>query len=299
MAYRRLLCSITAIMKKAFIIFSLLLYSSGLFGQVFDNYNWPFQVIYARNTSNQKSVQLNSLDYLNINDTIAVNGFISLVHYSGIPFEISSDTTITIKQLNNAVGSTKKRLANKAYRINIKPLYNSNAREGRKNLLSSRGACFDCNLDLAIINPPMTFSKPILYNEDLHIEWIPSNSKSYWVKLSDSQFNELITTKTDTNMAIIKNISQYHSNPNEHLIITIGDSLKTSRPAFLIKSTQKNYPFGQINTASAALILALRTEMFYLDLPEQTEAYYRLATELSEEEFFDEILQNYLERSKK
>lgn len=269
-----------------------------------NNYDFPFQVIYATESFRSSREQIDSLNFLSLNDTITVNekGLISLMHYSGLPIEFSGDTTFTVKLLNQIVsGDEKKRQANKHYRPNINLLYISNPRERRKERLSSRGACHDCNLNLYIINPPHHPSEPIHYSTELNIEWISSNSDNYDIKIFNMNLDTLAIFTAKTNKMCIENIDSLSKTAkNGFLLLSISDSVHTSSPV-LVKSFERkfDYPFGLVKNATAALILALKTEIFYQQLPEQTLAYYQLASELSEHAFFNRILSNYVSRSKK
>ena len=271
------------------------------FGQKINNdLILPFQILYAENTKNRMGQNVKSLDMVGIDEVLTIEngGTLSLVHYTGFPIEINNDTTLVVRHLQNAIVPVGKKEKKKKYletlvEPSIEHLFISKAIEGRKHKLQITGACMDCNFDLEIIYPPRFTEQTPNYSGDLCIKWRAADSNNYKVQMLNTSDRSYSSTKNE--LTIEDPMTE------KELVFMITDMTtgKNSGAFVFKKYVQESleYPYPcEIKKASFALMAGLYLELSPRDYFEEAEKYFILATNLSDRQFYKDMLDNFRKR---
>ena len=294
---------------RLFITLLLLAQFIATWGQKrYDDRNQPFQVIYAEHVENHAGKEISSLQMISIDEvlTLKQGGFLSMIHYFGYPIEFEGDTTIIIKEIQAQFDLLKEGKKKDKYsylrRPNIEYLFINDGRQGRKEKLSSTGACHDCNFDLEIIYPPKFRAAEVLFSDDLCLTWQSTDSKQYEVELQNVFDENVKTYSCSTNdLRISKHEIEALFEKESKLLVRIKDraTKKESNATFLRKfpSTIIDFPFPCMpEKATYALVAGFYMEMSHLDYNKEAEKYFKLATELPDKQFFKTMLDNFYKR---
>lgn len=275
-----------------------------------DDPDVPFQVIFAQKVSNNKGQVVSNLDLISIDEVLTIHkgGALGLMHYFGFPIELTGDTVIQMRELHNQfdllrTGKKKSKYKN-IHRPNIEYLFISNDKEADKARLSSMGACFDCGWELKIIYPPRHQSMQVFITDDLCMEWEPTGSDRYEIKL-ENEFGDSVAVFTSSTHTLRISVGDMNrlTGADPSLIMQIRD-MKTGKsrtdaiiqkfPSKLIDSPFECPP----QKATYALIAAFYMEFSRPIHNDEAEEYYKLATILSDNAFFKTMLDNYYKRQR-
>ena len=308
-SYIYVLCIILSWNMKGLIIILLIGQGIVTWGQKrYDDKNLPFQVIHSESVENSKGQEIKELDIIAIDEvlTIRQNGFLSMMHYFGFPLEISGDTVIKVKDIHTQFDLLNKRKKKAKYsyltRPNIEYLFLTDGKLGRKNKLSNTGACHDCNFGLEIIYPPQYKTSEVFVKGDLCLTWQPTSSKNYEIALTNV-FDEKVKTYTSTtnDLKIEENEIKLLMDKEKVLLFQIKD-LETNMTS--LQSILREFPSDLVEfpysctpeKATYALIAGFYLEMSRLDNNKEAGKYFKLATELSNREFYKTMLDNFIKR---
>lgn len=277
------------------------------------NEKFTFQVLYSDKVSARDGHQVKILDMISIEEllTVGKGGALTLVHTSGFPFEFVNDTTIVVRLLNDKINSERGKITKGRYEKkglvlppNIDYLFIKDPSLARKAKLSAMSFCFDCNTDLEIIYPPSLLDSKLFYSRDLCFAWKATASDNYQVDVAsiDGKSKQSFVTKTnsiaidsDQLKAIIKEGKSVHVN------ILDLDSGRFSGwllfKEFQIANLGYPYPCRPVS-ASYALMTGLYQEMLSITDIYDAEKYFVLATELSDRQFYRDMLSNFRDRRK-
>jgi len=274
----------------------------------YDDKNLPFQVVYAENVYNDEGQKVNNLQLIPVNEvlTIRQGGFLSMIHYFGFPIEFEGDTTINIEEIQTQFDllklGKKKWKYSELRRPSIEYLFIDDGKQGRKNKLSSTGACHDCNFDLDIVYPPKYKTSEIMFDNDLCIVWQSTNSNKYEVEVKN-MFDEKIKTYSSTTneLKIDKEEINALADKEKALFFRIKDiNSKNVSDVTIVRKFPLNtfdFPFSCApQKATYSLIAGFYLEMFPVDHIKEAETYFKLATELSDKQFFKTMLDNFNKR---
>jgi hypothetical protein len=272
----------------------------------------PFTILYAENTNNGLGRIVKSLETVDIDDVLTIQngGTLSLIHYTGFPIEINKDTTLVIRALQNAIVPVDEKKKKRVYsRTLVEPsiehLFISKAIEGRKHKLQITGACMDCSFNLEIIYPPRFVEQTLNYSGDLCIKWRPNTTESYKLSILNSPKDLIKTYSTTKNELTIKNEHlKGQSKLGNDLILIISDTVSRQSYGPLnfkeFSNDKLEYPYPcDIKKASYALMAGLYLELSPRDYFEEAEKYFILATNLSEKQFYKDMLDNFRKRREK
>jgi hypothetical protein len=276
------------------------------FGQttISDNSS-PFQVLYATETTNKEGQYLKSLDMVSIDEVLSIGkgGTLSLIHYSGFPIEINKDTSVTIRKLQEIleVPEESRKVKGKIVyptRPEIGRLFGSDRKSRRGNAVMS--ACHDCDLGLRIIYPPKNNKRRIRFEDQLCLKW-KSNSENYKIRITNI-FEELIDSLSVHNSELVLSSETLAKlfEKDDILLLKIEDiknpMLSGTVTLSKYSSTPLDFPYPcELTKATFALMTAFYLEMKPWDALDEAEKYYTLATELSKENFYIEILEKFKE----
>lgn len=294
-------------MKQFFLILFLLIQATTSYSQKGDDSkNLPFQVILADNVTDSRGRKVENLDLISINDqlTIGKGGILAMMHYSGFPIEIERDTIIKMIDLQKEFVLLKHDKKRDKYfmRPNIEYLFINDSKQGRKAKLGMTGACHDCNTLVEITYPPIISGGSVLTQANLCLEWESYESNSYQVDLKNLFDKNLKTYKLSGNTLFISEseIKELFDG-NEGLLISISNLTDEQNSMLLgikrFPSELIDFPFKcKPDKATYALITGFYMETSLLGNLAKSEEYFRLATELSDKDFFKEMLENFLKR---
>jgi hypothetical protein len=291
-------------MKYILFLAAASLYFSATAQIVVSNNSDPFQVLYASGAKNKVGNDLKSLDPISIDENISVSpgGSLALIHYSGWPIEIKNDTTISIKALQDILekpNEVKRKEGKTIYpmRPSIEKLFES-TRMLRRAKSSMRYACNDCGSGFRLTYPPM-IDRTVYFLDQLCVKW-ESPSTKYKIRIT-TMFDDFIDS-----LSIDKNEISFSGDDMKRLMGTedvllfkIDDIGRPMRNGTLLirkfSFPGVEFPFPcEIKNALHALMAAYYFEMVAYDSLPTAEKYYKLATQLSDDEFFKKMLNNFL-----
>jgi hypothetical protein len=289
-------------------LFSLILFC--IFYQNLPAQNIPvFQVLYAEKASLSNGTPLKSLDKL-LDETIHVadSGYLVLIHEMGIPVEFSGDTTIILNEIHSILKPKPKEMGSSYQRsVGADYLFISQEVQAKKYRLSRTGAVHDDRL-VHSIYPPLINSR-IYFDDDVKIVWQPNfPGIQIEVKLRNLFDEELASYKVDYTVVLISKEGLISEGKNCCILsFARFDDKKQNRRrtnyeySFLVTKfyTDKiNFPYSaKIKTPAAALMAGYFYELASWDVSKEAQAHYELATQLSDKQFYKDMLSNYLKRS--
>lgn len=304
-------------------IFSLILFC--IFYQNLPAQNIPvFQVLYAEKASLSNGTPLKNLDKL-LDGTIHVadSGYLVLIHETGIPLEFSRDTTIKLNEIHRILDppmrDREKKKINRSEVFVIRHSYQrtigldylliTNYAKARITQLSRTGTCMDCSPNEGIQYPPL-IGRRVYFDDDVKIIWNlrhltnkPEPLSEFAVRFKNLLDDELRSIKVVGNKLILSKsemIELMKGEPN--VIFFVTDSYEHGLPGGVVMSPfytkALRFPYSkEIKTASAALMAGYFYELASSGASSEAQSHYELATQLSDKQFYKEMLSNYLKRS--
>jgi hypothetical protein len=265
-----------------------------------------FQVIYAENALLNNGTNLKSLDKLT-DEIIHVSdsGYLVLIHETGIPVEFNADTTIMLSEIH-AILNPKSVGEQSSYQksVGLDYLFLSQAAEAKRFRLKRTGAIHD-DRPAHLIYPPL-INRKIYFDEDVKIV-LKSNfiGIDLIVKVMNVYNDELRSYEVKDSFVLI---------PEEELNYQDIDCIITFGPTTEKRSKGKNSAYGnvisrfytnkidfpysaKVKTPAAALMAGYFFELASWEASEEAQSYYELATRLSDNKFYKEMLSNYLKRT--
>jgi hypothetical protein len=268
-----------------------------------------FQVLYAEKASLSKGTPLKSLDKL-LDETIHVadSGYLVLIHEMGIPVEFYGDTTIILSEIHSILNPKPKEMGSSYQRlVGVDYLFISQEVEAKKYRLSRTRATIDDRL-IHTIYPPLINSR-IYFDDDVKIVWQPNFPViQIEVKLRNLFDEELASYKVDDTVVLISKEGLISEGKNCCILsFARFDDKKQNRRrtnyeySFLVTKfyTDKiNFPYSaKIKTPAAALMAGYFYELASWGVSKEAQAHYELTTQLSDKQFYKDMLSNYLKRS--
>lgn len=268
----------------------------------------PFQVLYAENTKNKSGTDIKSLDLICIDDTLRIqNGTLSLIHYTGFPLEINSDTIIEIQKLHELIidrDSKRKSKKRKSYAIygrpNLELLFILDKMQANIHKLSNYGSCMDCGPN--VIYPP---ERIVHYKNDLCLKWENKSGNSTRVTIS-TMSNEILKDFTVDNNEISLDSTELNTLKGKTketiLLLSLKIDFEKSQTDIVIKKSKKNLetPYScSPRKATFALMAALYNEQPRFKSLADAERYYVLVAQLSDRKFYSDMLANFRKRNGK
>jgi hypothetical protein len=266
-----------------------------------------FQVLYAEKASLNNGTTLKSLDKLT-EEIIHVSdsGYLILIHETGIPIEFSSDTTILLKELHSILNPpSAKSLSTFQKSVSLDYLFVLQSAEAKRIRLSHMGASHDDRLAY-VIYPPLINGR-IYFSKDVMIVWKPNIGTEIIVKVMNVYDEKLRSYEVKDNHVLIPEVELNYQNVN--CIITFSPPTEKERKGKTSESqivhfisrfyTNKiDFPYSaEVKTPAAALMTGYFFELASWETSEEAQSYYELATRLSDNKFYKEMLSNYLKRT--
>lgn len=305
-------------MRVTFLFFSLIFINTA-FSQTIP----VFQVLYAEKASLSNGTILKSLDPL-LDETIQVadSGYLVLIHETGIPLELSGDTIISLIQLRTLLDPPQSETSRKRLNKNLIPLRHSyqrsigidyltllNPAEAGKTKLSRTGYSADSHPTEGVKYPPLINGR-IYFDDDVKIIWdaqlfVSQTSLQNGFKVRfKNLFDDLIRIIDVEGRELIlseREISEIMSK-DKNIILYITDTFVHGMPKGIIMSPfytkAIQFPYSkEIKTASAALMVGFIFETTSPHNSVEAKPYYELATQLSDKQFYKDMLNNYLKRT--
>ena len=279
-------------------------------GQKTDNdFTQPFQTLYAENTKNTTGQSVKSLDMISIDDVLTIDngGTISLIHYTGFPIELSTDTVVKVRDLQSLFNlSGKNQMPGRSTHISVKPsieyLFISDIVKAKKHKLFIRGYQFDHWSKIDLLYPPLFSTQDLNYAQALCLRWTHTNTKSYQIELRDKSENIIKTYLSNDNELNINGEEIKTLNKNQKdlsLVIHEVEGKEYSEHLSLeeFKMDKIKFPYTcDLKKASLALMTGLYLELLNTDYSDEAEKYFNLATILSDKQFYKDMLENFKKR---
>lgn len=252
-----------------------------------------FQVLYAEKASLSNGTTLKSLDKL-LDETIHVadSGYLVLIHETGIPVELSGDTTISLKEvyaiLNPPVSEKEKKNITKSklpflrysyqMSVGLNYLFLSDGPEAQKTILGNAWPVMDSDLrKRSVVKYPPLMDSRIYFDDDVKVVWLPrlTNGKEPQTKLKIKLINEfseeLISIPTSNNEFILaKSELDKLLRDNQYIIVIVEDSREKQQVLSLLCpffTKTIRFPYSkEIKTPAAALMAGYLYET-YLVVP--------------------------------
>ncbi len=268
---------------------------------------YPFQVLHAENAKLSSGKELKSLDMISIEETIHINndGYLALIHETGIPIEFS-DTTVVLKELHSILNPpSAKSLSTFQKSVSLDYLFVFQSAEAKRMRLSHMGASHDDRLAY-VIYPPLINGR-IYFSKDVMIVWKPNIGTEIIVKVMNVYDEKLRSYEVKDNLVLIPEVELNYQNVN--CIITFSPPTEKERKGKTSESqivhfisrfyTNKiDFPYSaEVKTPAAALMTGYFFELASWEASEEARSYYELATRLSDNKFYKEMLSNYLKRT--
>jgi hypothetical protein len=279
--------------------------STWTFGQKSDNNAFtPFQVVFSDSCINKIGNPVKNFELLSVDEVIHVKGQISLIHETGIPIEFGKDTIIQLRWLHEKITPPtipkNKKSKNTGYVVTRPKIERLLLTEGKQALDLAYGLCSDCHYEIKIICPYVVNNK-IFVAGDLDIMWQSIEQDSFKIELKTIFDDEVLSsiilgTELHLDSATINRLLDKEG----YLDLTIRTVEKSM---YLGGALISKYPFpGQIEfncdtkSAPIALLIGYFLEMKGKPLRDKAESYYKLATSLSKDSFFKDMLDNFYKR---
>ncbi|GIL23769.1 MAG: hypothetical protein BroJett042_22820 [Bacteroidota bacterium] len=280
-------------------------------------------MLYAEKASLSNGTILKSLDPL-LDETIQVadSGYLVLIHETGIPVEFSGDTIISLIQLRAILNPPQSEKSRKRLNKNSIPLrhtYNrsigldyltlSNPVEARKTRLSRTGSSMDSHPTEGIKYPPLINGR-IYFGDDVKIIWdaqLFTNQiifkDGFKVRFENFFGDPIRTIDVEGRELVLSEGELFEITARDkNVIFYITDSFVHGMPRgvsmspFYTKAIQ--FPYSKnITSASAALMAGFFFETTSLQDSIEARPYFELATQLSDKQFYRDMLSNYLKRT--
>lgn len=265
-----------------------------------------FQVLYAEKASLSNGTPLKSLDKL-LDETIHVadSGYLVLIHETGIPVEFSGDTAVSLIELHSVLNPPKKKdISTYQESDGISFLFLSNPAELMKFRLNPKKACHDCGPTYPIIYPPLINNR-IYFKDSVKILWAHKFGLENIKATIKNVFDEDLKTYVTKDKLILIAGRELKLQGIDCVIsftsfAESGKRIKNeSTQGYLISpfySDRIDFPYSAvINTPAVALMAGY----FYERARALVDAkvHYELATQLSDKQFYKDMLSNYLKRS--
>jgi hypothetical protein len=275
----------------------------------------PFQVLYARSAKTTSGTELKSLDYLSIDDIVKVEkgGFLSIVHYTSIPLEFTTDTLINLRELHERIvpvsnDKSKGRRRNPDQSMGTRPmlghLFIENPAIANKNKLSRTGACHDCS-QLMILYPPAGVGYLTYFSDSLCIKWTKGTSAKYKVLITTLFDDHIDSVTVNTNEFMLDGERLRKATMGEDvLVINItGIGNHWDHVIAVVRKFPDRFGFEipykcRPSNATAAVLAGLHIDSQTSQYILQAEEYFVLATQLSNDDFYRVVLDNFRKRNK-
>jgi hypothetical protein len=291
-------------MRVTFLFFSLIFVNT-TFSQTIP----VFQVLYAEKASLSNGTILKSLDPL-LDETIHVadSGYLVLIHEMGIPLEFYGDTTIVLSEIHSILNPKPKQMGSSYRRsVGVDRLFTSQVADAKKYRLNPASAIHDDRL-IHTIYPPLINSR-IYFDDDVKIVW-QSNFPGIQIEVKLLNFfdEELASYKMDDPVVLISK-DQLNSEKKHCCILSFGrfDEEQKGRKRLTQEysviispfyTNKINFPYSaEIKTAAAALMAGYFYEIAKWGASAEAQSHYELATQLSDKQFYKDMLNNYLKRT--
>lgn len=267
-----------------------------------------FQVLYAEKASLNNGTPLKSLDKL-LDETILVadSGYLVLIHETGIPVEFSGDTAVSLIELHSVLDPPKKKDVStyqESYGISV--LFLSNPAELMKFRLNPMKACHDCGPTYPIIYPPLINNR-IYFKDSVKILWAHKFGSENVKATIKNVFDEDLKTYVTKDKLILIAGRELKSQGIDCVVsfTSFAESGKRIKneitQGYLISpfySDKIDFPYSaEIKTAAAALMAGYFYEIAKWGVSAEAQVHYELATQLSDKQFYKDILNNYLKRT--
>jgi hypothetical protein len=283
-----------------------------------------FQVLYAEKASLNSGRPLKSLDKL-LDETIHVadSGYLVLIHETGIPIELSRDTIIDIRNLHLTLTrpiiikhkkkeKISKILYSSSYQssVGLDYLFIRTASEARNSVKKNYPAVLDGIRNGRLTYPPLIDSR-IYYDDDVKAVFQTGTLTKggdepieFVVKVTNV-FDEIFASfpqEKGEEFIIPKIELDKFTKGEEFVILYIEDNngREIVSPLILSSFPERGikFPFSkEIKSPAAALMAGYFYEMYSYDASKDALPYYELATQLSDKQFYKDMLSNYLKRS--
>lgn len=284
-----------------------------------------FQVLYAEKASLNNGTPLKSLDKL-LNEKIHVadSGYLVLIHETGIPIELSADTMIDIRNLHLTLTRPiiiKQKKKEKKLKILYSSSYQSSVgldylfirsvSEAQNSVKKNYPPVLDGVRNGGLTYPPLIDSRIYYDNDDVKVVFQKealTNGRDqpieFVVKVTNV-FEEILASfpqEKGKEFVIPKIELDKFTNGEEFVILYIEDNngREIVSPLILSSFPERGikFPFSkEIKSPAAALMAGYFYEMYSYDTSKETRSYYELATQLSDKQFYKDMLSNYLKRS--
>jgi hypothetical protein len=271
------------------------------------NKNFPFQVIYAESTTDKAGIALKSLDVVANNDilTVGKGGMLSMVHYTGYPIEVTGDTSLVLKTLQTLLAPAgNKRPVDfiGLFRPDLQYLFITDSELAKTSKAS--GACHDCDFIHEILYPPKgELHLPASARKDLCIQWRSTHAASYEVVVTNIFDDSLKSYVTNVNELTIgkEDMTTFFGSDGIFIIQVKDPARHKYSSSVTVRELPKrlDFPFDcNIEKPTIALLTALYLESFPTwSYTAEAEKYFKLATTLSDREFFKTMLNNFKKRT--
>jgi hypothetical protein len=130
-----------------------------------------FQILYAEKASLSNGTPLKTLDKL-LDETIHVadSGYLVLIHETGIPVEVSGDTTIMLNDVHSVLNPPSKKMSSSYQNsLGVNYLFISELLESKKYRLERTRAVRDDRL-VRSVYPPL-INGLIYFDDDVKVVW--------------------------------------------------------------------------------------------------------------------------------
>lgn len=259
---------------------------------------FAFQVMVAENATSAKLGLIKSLDVLGEGDTVAVkNGVLAMVHENGYPVEISQDSVIVISKISNLIKAYKE--LNGYFSMGIANLDLLFVRSPAKvrEWLSKRGIIDDIN-PFVVYYPPIS---RVNLNDDVCLTWSPIKGASYVARVRDMYDDEFLRIPSSTN-EVRFSMEQLEETKVDRLLVSVKPSKGGQEEDRLGIHFIDVVPFPfpcDLEKPSVAILAALNMEWSRQPYLDGAEKYYLLATRLSNNPFYAQMLDNFKKRRKR
>jgi hypothetical protein len=306
-------------MRVTFLFFSLIFVNT-TFSQTIP----VFQVLYAEKASLSNGTILKSLDLL-LDETIHVadSGYLVLIHKAGVPIEFNSDTIIDLRNLHLTltrpiiIKHKKKEkilkvLSSSSYQssVGLDYLFLRTESEAQNSVKENYPPVHDGVRNGKLKYPPLIDSR-IYYDDDVKVVFQTgtlTNDRDepidFVVKVTNV-FDEVLASfsqKKGEEFIIPKIELDKFIEGEEFVILYIEDNngREIVSPLMLSSFPKRGikFPFSkEIKSPAAALMAGYFYEMYSYDASKEALPYYELATQLSDKQFYKDMLSNYLKRT--
>lgn len=275
----------------------------------------PFQVMVSKNAVTQKGEPIENLQFISINDSLKINkdGFVSLIHISGFPLEYNKDTVLSAKRIHQSFlklsAVSRGRKSKYEYkRPRIENLSITNLAIAHNEKASNMGACLDCRGADVIYPPSHNFFGGVVHHDGKEMCLMFRKGKSNHYKIDViNVFGDFIDSLSTSSNELLINAQMLEKwrGKDGSVLLNIKDKGEDKYQSFMIvlqKSpwTDIEFPWRcEPIKASYALMAGFYLEWSRGEHLDEAEKYYVLATKLSNDPFYQMMLENFRKRTGK